>query len=182
MPFSHKLFDELSEKTISTINPKIILDIGVGAGKYGKILQKIGGIHSIAIEIEKRYVTEYKLDMIYDEVRIMNAVDLIETDIESKWDLVIIGDMIEHLKKSDGIDLLNFLLYRSKYIMVVFPDKYLQNEIHGNKYEAHISSWSKHDFVGFEHFYRELNNMRFVLINGFLNNSKEFNKIINLIN
>ena len=41
-------------------------------------------------------------------------------------DVVIIGDCIEHLRKSIGLDLINYFVYRCKYIIIIFPSKYIQ--------------------------------------------------------
>jgi hypothetical protein len=105
----------------------------------------------IAIEIDDDYIEKFKLNEIYDEVKCISANDLIHKDFyDTPFGTVIIGDCIEHLKKSDGIDLLNFLVYRAKWILVQYPLKYLQNTFEGKHQEAHISVWGNSDFVSFE--------------------------------
>ena len=53
-----------------------------------------------------------------------------------RFDLVIIGDCIEHMRKSDGVDLLNFLMYRSGYICVIYPEAYIQDDWDGHAAEG----------------------------------------------
>ena len=60
--------------------------------------------------------------------------------------MVIIGDCIEHMPKSVGLDLLNFLTYRAQYIIVLAPEFLVQGSVDGMKSESHISVWSEYDF------------------------------------
>lgn len=172
MPYSSRLLDEKIAKILKNISPEIIFDIGAGAGKYGKIarnnlshLEKL-----VAIEIDQDYIEKFKLKDIYDEVKCMSAMDLIDQSFyDTNFGTVIIGDCIEHLKKSEGVDLLNFLVYRSKWILVQYPVKYLQNTFEGKHQEAHISVWDDHDFVSFEVKKKlSIEQQRFVLIKGYI--------------
>jgi hypothetical protein len=47
-------------------------------------------------------------------------------DVGRTYDAVILGDCIEHMRKSVGLDLLNFLVYRSSIIVVKFPVQMIQ--------------------------------------------------------
>jgi hypothetical protein len=63
---------------------------------------------------------------------------------------VIIGDCIEHMRKSAGLDLLNFLIYRTGYTVLLVPENYVQDDWEGHAAEAHISTWTIHDFAGWD--------------------------------
>ncbi len=65
---------------------------------------------------------------------------------DSRFDIVMAGNIFEHLRKSESIDLLNFLIYRSRWIIVEFPHRYLQNAVDGYGSEAHISVWADNVF------------------------------------
>lgn len=80
---------------------------------------------------------------------------------------MIIGDCIEHMRKSEGLDLLNFLIYRSKHIVVVYPDRFQQDDWEGHAAEAHISTWSKADFEGWSTFHNLTDGMHLFLIRGY---------------
>ena len=148
MPHSDPEFDPLLEELINLFAPSNLLDLGAGSGKYGRIAKSLNpATRCIAVELHSPYISRYKLVDLYDEVREMNAVDLIHPDYFSeKYDLVVAGDLIEHLRKSDGLDLINFFLYRSAWILLVYPLKYLQDIVRGNPHEAHISAWCDADF------------------------------------
>jgi trans-aconitate methyltransferase len=147
MPYSAPSFDEITKAIIQMLSPQRVLDIGCGAGKYGELVRAlVPAATVIGIESEAGYIERFKLDLIYDDVRQMNAIDLITSATEEFYDLVIIGDCIEHLPKSAGLDLLNFLTYRCAYILVVCPEFDVQNAHEGVQSEAHISVWSERDF------------------------------------
>lgn len=81
---------------------------------------------------------------------------------------MFIGDCIEHMRKSDGIDLINYLVYRSKEIIMLFPNKYIQYDWMGHTSEAHRSVWSETDFDGFEYTYETKDYMNLVRIKGYI--------------
>jgi hypothetical protein len=78
------------------------------------------------------------------------------------------------MRKSVGLDLLNFLVYRSKLIIVKFPLQMIQNAWQGHKSEAHLSVWSEHDFHGMDYLFAERNFICLALIRGYLNQTMEW--------
>jgi phospholipid N-methyltransferase len=146
MPYSANTLDSLTQGLIQILNPQSILDIGAGAGKYGRMVRAIlPNSHITAVEIDEGYVEEFFLRNLYNEVIVADATTLIENP-RVCYDLVIIGDCIEHLRKSAALDLLEFLVYRSRNILVVYPYKFVQDDVDGHMQEAHISVWGPSDF------------------------------------
>jgi hypothetical protein len=76
--------------------------------------------------------------------------------------------VIEHLRKSVGLDLLNFLVYRARRIVVVFPLRYRQGTFDGRSQEAHISVWGQSDFHWCDASYQEREGIALVQIAGFI--------------
>lgn len=167
MPFSSSAFDYYIGTLIDLLQPANVLDIGPGAGKYGKLIKQKDFQSSVtAVEIDSSYVEQFELADIYDEIIIDDAVNLINRP-EVRFDLVIIGDCIEHMRKSAGVDLLNFLMYRSGYICIVYPERYIQDAWEGHAAEAHISTWSMADFKAWETVHRSWEGMHLFLIKGY---------------
>ena len=168
MPDSLPVFDSLAELLIRETAPLTALDIGCGRGKYGQMLRRLQpGCRLTGVEIDAAYVSEFKLRVLYDDVIQADCMTLLE-DPDRSFDLVTIGDTIEHLRKSDGMDLIHFLLYRTKVIFIVFPVAFLQNSWEGHRHEAHISHWSEHDFAGLPHLFVTFEGLRAVVIEGFI--------------
>ena len=167
MPFSDGAFNEWIGDFIEQMQPKTVLDIGPGAGKYGLIVRARAPKASLmAREIDESYIQRYKLHEIYDYVTIGDATKLIH-DPSFRSDLVILGDCIEHMRKSDGVDLLNFLVYRTAYIIVVTPWGLVQDAWEGHVAEAHISTWSEHDFVGWNTYHQFRDRIHLFVIEGY---------------
>lgn len=171
MPYSSEIFDGEIKEIIKKINSTNFLDLGAGAGKYGELVKAIvPQAKTIAVEIESDYIERFSLGKIYDEVWNMSVLNLISPEYYDKaFDLVMVGDIIEHLKKSDGTDLVNYLVYRSKWIIIEFPHHYLQNAVDGYDSEAHISVWGESDFINFDStkLYKK-EGQRLVVIKGYL--------------
>lgn len=169
MPYSEPIFDKQIKNFILKHKFKEYIDIGAGAGKYGKMIKKnLPQSHIIAVEADLSYIKKFKLNLIYDEVYHSRIENFFDNKPDFKTDIAIIGDCLEHLKKSDGEDLVNYLMYRSRYILIVFPSKYIQYSWNGHVLEAHMSVWSKHDFVAFEHCYYTKKFMNLVIIKGYV--------------
>jgi SAM-dependent methyltransferase len=162
MPFSAPVFDESIKALLARMAPASVLDIGPGAGKYGRIVNdlrregtKIARL--VALEIDPQYIEQFELGKIYDEVRCGSAADLPDGRSDEAFDLVILGDVLEHLRKSDGLDLVDFLFYRVKYMLLVIPIDYVQGAWEGHPHEAHISTWYPEDFDRYKATYVQLN-------------------------
>lgn len=174
MPYSSTIFDRKICDLLVEIKPKTVYDIGAGAGKYGLLLKKnFPNTYSIGIELDREYIKQFKLEKSYCEIWNIAAEDLISPRYyDFDFDTVILGDIIEHLKKSDGIDLLNFLIYRTRWILIQYPVKYIQNTVDGKSQEAHISIWGDRDFAQFEVQKKfSQKSQRLILLKGFLSKS-----------
>jgi SAM-dependent methyltransferase len=151
MPYSAPVFDRHIEALIERMRPASILDIGPGAGKYGRMARALQGrgvdIGALsAIEIDPSYIDHFRLNDVYDLVQLGDASALPDTHPDAQWDLVMLGDVLEHFRKSRGVDLVDYLYYRTKYIVAIVPIDFIQGAWQGHAAEAHISTWEAQDF------------------------------------
>jgi len=114
---------------------KRILDIGAGVGTYSKLLRGMG-YKMDGMEIWLPYVVEYKLNELYDNVIIGNVMNY---DI-SNYDVIIMGDILEHLSVEDGLSLMKRIEDKGQMCIVAVPYKLEQGVCHGNEYEMHKQS------------------------------------------
>lgn len=146
MPGSFVVFDSLSRQLIEWIAPRQAVDIGAGAGKYGALLRSAApGCRTVAVEPELGYVDQFALSALYDEVEVQSASSWAATNVDSRFDLAILGSCLTHMSKSAGLDLLNALAYRAAYTLVVAPEFIVQGPVDGGAGEAHVSVWSERD-------------------------------------
>lgn len=121
------------EKNINT-NSKI-LDVGAGVGTYSKLLRDLG-YKMDCIEVWLPYVTQYKLNELYDNVIIGNIMNYNMRN----YDVIIMGDVLEHLSIDDSLKLMDSIESNNQVCLVAVPYLHEQGEYYGNKYEIHKQS------------------------------------------
>jgi hypothetical protein len=138
---------------IRKLDPQSILDIGVGFGRWGilsrEFLEVFKGIPSRkdwklkidGIEIFPSCIDKYH-KYFYNKIYFGNAYTKIDA-ISDFYDLVILGDVLEHFEKQTAILLMHKLLNKCKYIILNIPlgENWVQEELYGNPYEKHLSFW-----------------------------------------
>ena len=166
--YSWSTYDDAFLRLVEIIQPERVLDIGAGSGKYGKLVRKMKkDAHITGIEIDQDVIKNEKLDTIYDDIAGKLALEFLLTNPLKNYDLVVIGDCIEHMKKSEGIDLLNLLNYRSSFVFVVTPDGMVMNK--DPYYFGHISNWTERDFMWHDNFaYERASVLQMFLMRGLL--------------
>ncbi|KXV03000.1 hypothetical protein CR51_19305 [Caballeronia megalochromosomata] len=169
MPYSASSFDAVTSSALQILKPSRVLDIGCGAGKYGHLVRSaLPDAILEGVEIEPTYVEQFALRDIYSPMHVMSAADIPNRMIDEMFDLTIIGDCIEHLPKSAGIDLLNFLTYRSAYTIVVLPEAAIQNTVDNIRSEAHVSVWSERDLQWHDNWaWAQIWQMQFFILRGY---------------
>lgn len=137
-----------------------ILDVGIGFGKWGFLIRDLFDVLNAqnfsksdwkiditGVEVFPKYITPIQ-KIIYNKIikkNISEALDELEN-----YDLIIMGDIIEHFEKKDSHELLRNLFRCSENIIVSTPFDYKpQGGYAGNKYEIHKSGWTLSDFKNY---------------------------------
>ena len=107
-----------------------ILDIGAGAGVYREYI----GRKHYWTAIESWPPTAEYLRGVYDEVY---ECDIRDFEYKKKYDLIIFGDVLEHLTVDDAKYELARAMQWSDLILVAVPYRLPQDAIHGNEAEIH---------------------------------------------
>lgn len=160
MPSSH--FNQLSEivELIVSCDPKTILDIGIGFGKYGflsrEYLELWDGRYQYdnwkrqidGIEVYKKYITPIH-NLIYDRIFQGNAIDILPT-LKTKYDLILLIDTLEHFSKDEGSKILSQCLQHGRNVIISTPkDIGNQKDSFGNIFETHRFQWKEIHFNKF---------------------------------
>jgi len=137
--------------------PFKILDIGCGFGKWGFLIrdyfevligQKFNKedwkIDIIGVEPFKKCITKIQKEL-YNEI-IQKDIFEVLNQLNS-FDLIIMGDVIEHIEKEKAHKLLKKLFKHSKNILISTPLGFMpQGAWAGNEKEIHKSGWKLSDF------------------------------------
>jgi len=137
--------DTATAQQIAKICPASVLDVGCGDGFYGSVVRQIFPYTYLAgIDSNPKWVEHCReLGTVYDEV--------IEGDLSSydfgSYDLVIFGDVLEHLEKSVAMESLKRCLQTSKFVIVNGPVGF-QPQDHEDWQEIHRCGIERSDFDG----------------------------------
>ncbi len=151
MPTSNLYNAPLICQLVRMTGAKKILDVGPGHGKYGVLLREYAGAEVVdAVEMWAPYVVDYRLDGIYDNVYIGDALEMTEEPLDcgrifpslNDYDLVLSVSSIEHMPKEPAIEWLRRI---SGQVLIVTPMQWMQED-HQVPTERHQSLWTIEDF------------------------------------
>tara|TARA_R110000824_G_scaffold236018_1_gene424780 strand:- start:130 stop:654 length:525 start_codon:yes stop_codon:yes gene_type:complete len=122
--------------------PDKTIDIGAGYGKWGRLLKGLD-LYCDAIEGHLPYIEKFDLTSIYGEVINSNMMD-VPLETYRKYNTAILGDVLEHVDKSDGLKLLEKLKAAVSNIWLTIPITvcHQDGDIYGNPLETHRYHWS----------------------------------------
>jgi len=143
------------------LQPRSVLDIGCGFGKYGVLLReyldiwherlepKNWKVRLVGVDAFSRYRNPI-WDYVYQEIHVGEAQSLLHT--LGEFDLVLIADMIEHLERREAVKLVRDCMETSPVVIVSTPrDFYPQRDTNENPHERHRILWTAADFPGGMH-------------------------------
>jgi len=156
---------------IRKVQPKVVLDIGVGCGKFGMLIREYLDGHwnqrafhdkstwktvLVGMEIWKEYITPLH-EYLYNEILIVDAFEYLKNcNHLGSFDLILMGDVIEHFTLEQGKELIEILkskwMVPGAHLVIATPNFQTQinNEslaVFGNKHEVHRSRWTANDFM-----------------------------------
>lgn len=148
---------------VRKLNPHSILDIGVGFGRWGILFREFlevwdGAVYDgkwertiDGVEIYRPYIKEYHR-YFYNNIYVENALEFIKR-FDKKYDLINLGDVVEHFTKKEGEKLVRLCIEKAKYVLITVPiGRHWKQEATGqNPYEEHLSVWYNTDFTKFRH-------------------------------
>jgi hypothetical protein len=153
VPTSDKQGKLISRLLIEHADPQDIVDVGPGEGTYWDLM-KYSTIDSFwaAVEIWEPYIEQYNLWSKYDVVVSQDIRDVEFRPRESRDNLIIFGDVLEHMPEDDARQLILRAKQHFRWILVSLPIVHApQGEVNGNPYEAHVKHWDfdeMHEVMG----------------------------------
>lgn len=142
MGFSDPTNKPWTQQKIVELNPKTVLDVGAGQGVYLNLIRESLGDKVIvsAVEVWQPYIDQFNLENRYDYLYPIDVKDMISFD----YDLVILGDVLEHMPEQDALSLWDRISKEARYAIISIPIiHYHQDAINGNPYEVHVEEdWS----------------------------------------
>ncbi len=144
---------------LGQVMPTSILDVGLGNGKLGFIARDLldvmkgeryrkeeWQIRIDGIEVFDDYIQDHQR-AIYNDIYIGDAFEVIDT--LGSYDLIILGDVLEHFEKDRALQFLaKCFAHANENLILCIPlgEGWTQPEVYGNSYEEHLSFWTADDF------------------------------------
>lgn len=142
MPFSDAEGKPWSLDRVKAYDPSSVLDIGPGQGTYSMLMRQHTDQWCTwdAVEIWEAYVAQFNLTAKYNDVRIADVRDLEAMDFA--YDLVIFGDVLEHMYVREAVSVINTAKVHAGAILVSLPIvESIQGAYEGNVHETHHAQW-----------------------------------------
>lgn len=114
---------------------KTVIDVGAGQGTYSDLLRLDLGDRWVAVEAWAEYIYMFNLSNKYDCIMISDIREHSSTLFDA--DLVIFGDVLEHMNKDEAEKLI-IMSAVCDTIAICIPVLHLeQDAVNGNPYEVH---------------------------------------------
>lgn len=116
-----------------------VLDVGAGQGKYRILLRTYPHVDGCEVwepTVDREGLRDLYRTVIVDDV--VNVVNGAAWNASVGYDLVIMGDVLEHLAHEDAAYVVDRILEVGADVIVVVPYVYPQDEEDGNVYQRHI--------------------------------------------
>jgi hypothetical protein len=136
--------------------PKRLLDVGCGFGKYGVLMREYLDVAQerlvpeswqteiIGIEGHEPYRNPIH-DFVYNKVHYGDATEVLPK--LGRFDLIMVCDVIEHFEKEAARRFAAAALDQSRYLLISTPrEPSAQGDICGNAYERHRCVFDQKDF------------------------------------
>jgi hypothetical protein len=146
-------------RRIFRLRPRSLLDVGCGSAAYGLLFRDLlerrrGRYHKKdwlgridAVEVWPDYITPVH-EYVYDNIVIADIRQLVNSfnppaELLDSYDMIFMGDVLEHFSCDDGADVLQKLQKMAHHVLISTPvDPEPQDAYNGNEHERHISKWT----------------------------------------
>lgn len=142
MPYSGNDFDELLKLKLHELHPGRVFDIGIGAGKIGQIVRScLPEAYITGIELEPSYEIRFAENWrAYNRICSGDVLTWSTVNSAERFDMIIAGDVIEHMWSHEVTSLADFWLSRCKWFVAIWPTGYPQDAYEGVLSEVHRCS------------------------------------------
>jgi 2-polyprenyl-3-methyl-5-hydroxy-6-metoxy-1,4-benzoquinol methylase len=131
---------------------KKVLDVGAGRGIVGTMLDIYRTPEVVhGIEIHEPYARFAK--KFYSEIFVGEAIEILQTMGDRAYDVVTCFEVIEHLEKQRGYQLLREMERVGRLVFLSTPVKFFEQEqFDENAHQAHKSLWTPRELgkLGYE--------------------------------
>ena len=129
-------------------NVDTLLDVGCGDNSPVQFLAP--DIYKVGVDIFEPSIEASKKKKIHSDYVKLNVLEIGDYFEESSFDCAVASDLIEHLEKKDGYELIKQMEKVSRKRIIIFtPNGFLkQGEYNQNPWQVHHSGWTPDEMEG----------------------------------
>lgn len=140
MPYSDPSLKQWSLDFYKSRLPRTVVDVGAGSGTYANLMRSHHACKWTAVEAWGPYVDQFGLAELYDKVIVADARYL-SGDV-FMVDMVILGDVIEHMPKLDAVCTVGKIKGLADSVIASIPvGDWPQGAVGGVPTEVHMATW-----------------------------------------
>ncbi len=146
-------------KELENKKPKTVLDLGIGFGMNGVLVRQYvdmvpSNYNTQLVGVEAFNNYQNPVWYLYNLVIPVTINVYIDFHNSDHFDFILMTDVIEHFKHTEGYEIINQLikmLNPGGVLLISTPGVFVeQGAVHGNELERHLSFWKIRDFpIGF---------------------------------
>jgi len=148
---------KIMEELICAQPGRRVLDVGAGDGKWGRLLRGLAGPVT-ALEVWRPVIVQNRLASIYQFIIEADAREFKDYDL---YDVIILGDVLEHIKRPEALSLIMELKATKCEVFLTVPISPCPQDgkVYGNPYETHLDQWRHEELeaLGWELLHRGMN-------------------------
>jgi len=152
MPSGPLVASRLIVNTVLAADPKRVIDLGMGTGKYGFLIREQSDLANGRID---RDAWQIKIDgvegyaayigshqqAVYDTITVAEVADFLSRSDSDSYDFALALDIIEHFSPADAVGVVKDALRVSEYVLISTPKGFYAQQHGGNELETHRSWW-----------------------------------------
>lgn len=106
-----------------------VLDVGACDGAWRRLLPEYGNMDAVEIFAPNAAKLRGYRQIFQADIRVLQY---------ERYDLIIFGDVIEHMRAEEARQVLDYAAPRCRDMIVAVPFLYRQGALGGNPYEVHV--------------------------------------------
>jgi predicted TPR repeat methyltransferase len=120
---------------------KSLLDVGCGSNSPIRYFSQ--KLYCVGVEVFSQSINKSREAGIHNEYREINVLDIGRTFEKNSFECVLASDLIEHLTKKDGLQLIKMMEQIAKKRVIIFTPKGFvpQGVYETNPWQIHKSGW-----------------------------------------
>lgn len=140
---------------------KNILDLGCGSNSPLRLLKTPA--LKVGVDIFENDISISKQKKIHDKYYCKNVLNINEIFSKKSFDCVIALDVIEHLTKEEGFDLIKKMEFIARTKVIIFtPNGFIPKKREYNPYQEHKSGWTTDDFKKMNYTIKGINGLKYL--------------------